>query len=35
VLSDEAGVPRPGFVVSAEDVLQATAAAAIRAIAGR
>lgn len=35
VLSDDTGTPRPGFVVSNEDMLQATATATIRAIAGR
>ncbi|HEX7097045.1 MAG TPA: hypothetical protein VF183_14250 [Acidimicrobiales bacterium] len=35
VLTDDKGTPHPGFVVSGEDVLQATAAATIRAIAGR
>jgi hypothetical protein len=34
VLSDESGAPRPGFVVSGEDVLQATATATVRAITG-
>jgi hypothetical protein len=34
VLSDERGVPRPGFVVSDEDLLQATATATLRAIHG-
>jgi hypothetical protein len=34
VLSDDKGVPRPGFVVSDEDLLQATATAALRAIHG-
>jgi hypothetical protein len=35
VLTDDAGSPRPGFVVSTEDVLQATASATVRAISGR
>jgi hypothetical protein len=35
VLTDENGAPRPGFVVSGDDVLQATASATVRAIAGR
>jgi hypothetical protein len=35
VLSDERGVPRPGFVISDDDLLQATATAALRAIHGR
>jgi hypothetical protein len=35
VLADESGAPRPGFVVSGDDVLQATASATVRAIAGR
>jgi|GraSoiStandDraft_16_1057320.scaffolds.fasta_scaffold180761_3 hypothetical protein len=34
VLSDERGVPRPGFVVSDDDLIQATATAALRAIYG-
>jgi hypothetical protein len=34
VLSDERGVPQPGFVVSDEDLLQATATATLRAIHG-
>jgi hypothetical protein len=35
VLSDGSGLPRPGFVVSNDDMLQATATATVRAIAGR
>jgi hypothetical protein len=35
VLADESGAPRPGFVVSGDDVLQATASATVRAISGR
>jgi hypothetical protein len=35
VLTDASGAPRPGFVVSGDDVLQATAAATVRAISGR
>jgi hypothetical protein len=35
VLTDETGTPRPGFVVSNDDMLQATATATVRAIAGR
>jgi len=34
VLSDERGVPRPGFVVSEDDLLQVTATATLRAIYG-
>jgi hypothetical protein len=34
VLSDVRGIPRPGFVISDEDLLQATASAALRAIHG-
>ena len=34
VLSDERGIPRPGFVVSEEDLLQVTATATMRAIYG-
>jgi hypothetical protein len=34
VLSDERGVPRPGFMVSEEDLLQVTATATLRAIYG-
>jgi hypothetical protein len=35
VLTDAASVPHPGFVVSSDDVLQATALATVRAITGR
>jgi hypothetical protein len=35
VLTDGTGEPRPGFVVSGDDVLQATATATVRAINGR
>jgi len=34
VLSDERGMPRPGFVVSEDDLIQATATATLRAIYG-
>jgi len=34
VLSDDRGMPRPGFVVSEDDLIQATATAALRAIYG-
>ena len=34
VLSDERGVPRPGFVVSEEDLLHVTATATLRAVYG-
>jgi hypothetical protein len=34
VLSDDNGVPRPGFVVSEDDLIQATAIATLRAIYG-
>jgi hypothetical protein len=34
ILSDERGIPRPGFVVSEDDLLQVTATATLRAIYG-
>ena len=34
ILSDERGIPRPGFVISDEDLLHATATATLRAIHG-
>ena len=34
VLSDDRGMPHPGFVVSEDDLIQATATAALRAIYG-